>query len=306
VSLALTPLVIVISLSLAKACLRYEKLQFVLRRIPTMLTLIALMAIAGLMGATINMAVSSEPRSLEKWGWSAIAGVGAAFLVPLFLRTVSSELLKDVLLPNPASEDLLVFGGFCLLAAISSKRFIESLSEQVLREAREQTQNIRAQVGELSQRTDNASNLALAVAETIAPAVPPRQAARAAEAARSIKAGSVRDDPWKGQFGGSSTAKDRRLEAKLSPVEGDSQIMTVNLQVTSVDHAKPLTGNVIFYLHPTFPQNIRTVEVKDGKAAVNLVSYGAFTVGALCDEGEVTLELDLSTLPDAKEPWRSR
>src|SRR5664279_4557124 len=59
-----------------------------------------------------------------------ITGVCAALLIPLFLSTISSQLMGD------AEKDPLkyfVFGGFCLLVAIFSKQFISSLSDKILK-----------------------------------------------------------------------------------------------------------------------------------------------------------------------------
>ncbi|MBS0170873.1 MAG: hypothetical protein JSR62_11010 [Nitrospira sp.] len=286
-----------------------------------MLTLIVLMIGAGLMGATVNVAMSiqstAEPATehtdpWERWRWNAIAGVGAALLVPLFLKTVSSGLLTEVLASDAKGESLVVFGGFCLLASISSKKFIESLSEKLLRETREEVARTRnklegvvKETQEVSQQAEHAARVATAAAETVAPGRTVNAPVHAD--ADSLKgAGDALGDPWKGTFGGLSEANNRKLDATLSPIDGDSQLMAVHLRVTSTNHANPLTGTVQFYLHPTFPQHVRTIAVKDGHADLNVISYGAFTAGAETDDGQVKLELDLSTLPNATDPWRSR
>lgn len=277
-----------------------------------MLTLIVLMIGAGLMGATVNVAMSTQSTAepppkhtelWERWRWSAIAGIGAALLVPLFLKTVSSGLLTDVLAPDVKGESLIVFGGFCLLASISSKKFIESLSEKVLRETREEVARTRNKLELVSQQADSAKSIATVAAETVAPA-PNVKGSVDTTSALLPEGRDVSGDPWKGKFGGLPARGDRKLEATLSPIDGDSQLMAVHLRVTSSDPANPLQGTVQFYLHPTFPQHVRSVPVKDGSAGLSVISYGGFTVGAETDEGK--LELDLSTLPDAKEPWRSR
>lgn len=75
-------------------------------------------------------------NNLKGNGWSQpiIIGIAAAFLVPLFLQTISSQLLKEGY-SNYLS--LLVFAGFCLVAAISSKAFINTLSDKILQTAKE-------------------------------------------------------------------------------------------------------------------------------------------------------------------------
>src|SRR5262249_15432950 len=94
---------------------------------------------SGIAGGTINHALL-PPEGNDKWiGWLKNIGVGlgASFLIPLFLNTISSTLLSNLLSGQGKKVDLLVFAGFCLLAAISSRTFIQSLSERVLREAKE-------------------------------------------------------------------------------------------------------------------------------------------------------------------------
>jgi hypothetical protein len=64
--------------------------------------------------------------------------------------------------------------------------------------------------------------------------------------------------------------------------------------VVSTDPARPLAGDVVFHLHPTFgPFSRYTVKAKGGVAEDIFVSYGAFTVGAEADGGATCLELDL-------------
>jgi prokaryotic YEATS domain len=58
----------------------------------------------------------------------------------------------------------------------------------------------------------------------------------------------------------------------------------------------PLSSSVQFHLHPTFARPVMVVEPTDGRATLTLSSYGAFTVGAVADEGRTMLELDLSTV----------
>jgi DNA-binding MarR family transcriptional regulator len=80
-----------------------------------------------------------------------VIGIAASFLVPLFLQMISSDLLQ-----RGASDHLalFVFAGFCLIAAISSKAFIRTLSEQVLKEvraAKAEAQEARQEVEDLGE-----------------------------------------------------------------------------------------------------------------------------------------------------------
>jgi hypothetical protein len=95
---------------------------------------------------------------------SVIVGVAAAALVPLFLNTLSSNVLANIL--NPMSNDearrsLLIFGGFCLIAAISSTAFIRTISDRVL----------RMEVKAARQEASDAKTKAVHVEETVAPIV---------------------------------------------------------------------------------------------------------------------------------------
>jgi hypothetical protein len=61
-------------------------------------------------------------------------GVVAAFIVPLFLSTISSDLLSSGVTDR---LKLFVFGGFCIVAAIGSRAFIHNISDAVLEKVRD-------------------------------------------------------------------------------------------------------------------------------------------------------------------------
>ena len=67
-----------------------------------------------------------------------VLGVGAAFLVPLFLHAIGSNLVDDMHGGKNGPPDyskVLVFAGFCLVASMSAKSFISSVSDRVLKKA---------------------------------------------------------------------------------------------------------------------------------------------------------------------------
>ena len=111
-------------------------------------------------------------------------------------------------------------------------------------------------------------------------------------------------DPQKGRFGGSSTNNGRKLSAEVTAAKGYPGNYDIKLKVESTDPGKPLRGQVTFYLHHTFRRPVQVVSVKDGIALLELLAYGAFTVGAIADEGETLLELDLAE--DERFPKRFR
>lgn len=69
-------------------------------------------------------------------------------------NTISSNLLSDVLREPAPGASALIFAGFCLVAAISSRAFIQTLADRVLaeaREARRAASEARAEVGRVAE-----------------------------------------------------------------------------------------------------------------------------------------------------------
>ena len=118
----------------------------------------------------------------------------------------------------------------------------------------------------------------------------------------------VPGDPWKGKFGGSNEADDRRLSAQVVRIAGSDDLFSIKLKVVSVlPEQKPLAGVVQFFLHPTFKNDRPMIAVgANGAAELKLTAWGAFTVGAVADSGQTKLELDLSQLSDAPTEFRER
>lgn len=120
--------------------------------------------------------------------------------------------------------------------------------------------------------------------------------------AQASEAPADADDPQKGRWGGSPMRNRRVLSAHVT---NDGDWFQVTLTVTGLPGSSEL-GDVSFHLHPTFDSDVETVPAVDGKAELTLHAWGAFTVGAVTDGGSTTLELDLSTLPDAPQAFRER
>jgi hypothetical protein len=117
-----------------------------------MTLLIIIMTIAGLFGGVVNyfMTKVAEPSSANVFR-SVTVGLAASFMVPLFLNMISSNLLDAVAgaakPPDPIKS--FVFAGFCLVASISSTAFIRTLSDRILREAKEAKREARKTKAEL-------------------------------------------------------------------------------------------------------------------------------------------------------------
>jgi hypothetical protein len=138
-------------------------------------------------------------------------------------------------------------------------------------------------------------------------ATPPGSSAAVAEASAASPAAEERvvdpEDPNKGQFGGRSASPFGTLQATVT--EAKPGWYDVQLQVLIAPDAPEEVHEVLFYLHPTFRLTESLfIPVSNGVAALDLVAYGAFTVGAeLLPSGE-RLELDLAELPDAPMQFR--
>jgi len=119
------------------------------------------------------------------------------------------------------------------------------------------------------------------------------------EALDASEAGSWNKDPNKGQFGGNPKANGRQLEAKITKLAGErSAAANVHIRVFSTDPAKPLTGKVTFYLHPTFGRYAKySVTAKGGVAEDEITAWGTFTIGVEADGRKTLLELDLMEVP---------
>jgi len=119
---------------------------------------------------------------------------------------------------------------------------------------------------------------------------------------------TVPDDPQKGRFGGRSENNGRKLSATVTAAQDDW--FKIILWVESTDPNRPLNSEVVFYLHDSFRPSVFTIppqDFKNGKAEDDeILAWGAFTVGAVTDNGQTLLELDLAELPDAPKTFRER
>lgn len=122
-----------------------------------------------------------------------------------------------------------------------------------------------------------------------------------------IQPGTAPDDPWKGQFGGRAEHSQRRLSARVEPFAGTQDWFLIHLQLCSTNPRRPLQGPVEIFLHPTFARQRLSIDTPpDGIVELRLKAWGAFTVGALIEQEQLMLELDLAELDDAPAVFRSR
>lgn len=114
------------------------------------------------------------------------------------------------------------------------------------------------------------------------------------------------NDPQKGKWGGKQELNGRKVSASVWESSVDKEWFNVTIEVRSTDESKPLEGDVIFHLHPSFPTDVRTVTSEKGLATLQLIAYGAFTVGIECDDKQTQLEIDLAELPEAPALFKNR
>ncbi len=117
------------------------------------LVLVAVMLMTGVFGGLVNYYlhgqhdpdVVSLPRSL-------VVGGAAAFLVPVILSLLGSDLI------NASQGDpgqLVLFAGFCLIASLASRVFIVSTTDRILqvaRDARERSEQLELEMHALHQQ----------------------------------------------------------------------------------------------------------------------------------------------------------
>ncbi len=134
--------------------------------IPTMLT-------SGVIGGLINSYLADpETEKPLKWWQHIVVGIGAAFMVPVFLNMISSGLISEISgeVSDPKMlSKLLVLAGFCLLAAISSRAFIRSLTDRLLQEV----SAARKEAKEAKEQASHAESVASLTVENDAPPVTP-------------------------------------------------------------------------------------------------------------------------------------
>jgi hypothetical protein len=83
-----------------------------------------------------------------------------------------------------------------------------------------------------------------------------------------------------------------RIDTQLD----DALILTV--RVERLADGPPLTGEVIFLLHPTIMHPLRQLQANENAAEVDFYTEGWFHVAAIVDGGQTVLALDLRQVPN--------
>jgi hypothetical protein len=101
-----------------------------------LIILIAIMLVLGGFGGFLNYlndfdTLENEQKSGRSRSKYILLGIGAALLIPLFLKMIESNIIR-----SRDNLDYLIFAGFCLIAAIFSRRFISSLGDRIMEVAK--------------------------------------------------------------------------------------------------------------------------------------------------------------------------
>ena len=95
-----------------------------------MLIILLIMVTAGVLGGVANYFLSDRQNPNRKdWGKYPVLGVIAALTVPLFLNMISSNLLEAA---RSRPVEFFVFGGFCLIYVVASRRVFEDVVNKLL------------------------------------------------------------------------------------------------------------------------------------------------------------------------------
>ncbi|GMQ62670.1 YEATS-associated helix-containing protein [Vallitalea maricola] len=125
--------------------------------------IIIIILIVGIFGGITNYllnGIKTEKKYVLKFDIellkSIFAGIGASLLVPLFLNMISSDIIEQ---SKTNEYMLLVFIGFCLIASISSKAFIKSISDKILKEIGDRVNRVEEEVAPIVENSVEPDNI---------------------------------------------------------------------------------------------------------------------------------------------------
>ena len=104
-----------------------------------LLTISLILVVSGAFGGAVN-ALNEGRRKLSEVFIGSLSGIAAAMLVPLLLNMISSDLLTNA---REDQNSYFVFAGFCLIAALTSKRFISGMSDRILSQVEETKRELK-------------------------------------------------------------------------------------------------------------------------------------------------------------------
>jgi type II secretory pathway pseudopilin PulG len=268
----------------------------------TFWVIIATLLISGLIGGCVNyyynLKKDSENNEINTFPRSIIVGIGASLIVPIFLEITQSRILQG--LEDYKLNDYILFISFCVLAAITSTRFISSVSDSIL------------------SRLDKAEGVAKEAqqkADTLIKATQQRGGTKkVSETTKQLlqesnleTVSANLDDPCKGNYGGKREDENFKITVDKIPDPSINGWYNLTYVVTAKNPSqKKLEGDVVFHLHPTFKPDVETVKAINGVAKLNKIAWGAFTIGVEILSTGSKLELDLGDEDDLPDDFKKR
>jgi hypothetical protein len=111
--------------------------------------LVGIMLFTGLLGGLANY-LNDDNEGRDVWK-SLVLGVVATISIPLFLKIVDSSLIAGGKIDD---YSLLVFAGFCILAAYYSAKFLEGLSNRILQDLQKKVEETDQKASQAAEKTD--------------------------------------------------------------------------------------------------------------------------------------------------------
>jgi hypothetical protein len=116
------------------------------------LATIAIMIIAGILGSYCRQIFENQEggnHSVPNIRFAGILnvvvpGIVASFVVPLFLSIGRSEVFSNAVNGKQYADNIFILFGFCLLAAVSARSFVNALARQALQRAETAEQRAEA------------------------------------------------------------------------------------------------------------------------------------------------------------------
>lgn len=270
--------------------------------------IVAIVLVSGILGGLVNyyynLKKTPDENEVHTLKRSIVIGVGAAIVVPIFLEVTQSKVLQGVI--NNELNQVVLLVSFCVLAAISSTRFISSVSDSVMSrlEKVEKKANVAT---ETAQEAGQKAEVSIKATEQRGGTKTlPETTKRLLSATESTQDINM-DDPQKGQFGGKAQQNGFELTlARAEEIKSVKGWYELTFKVKALEpETKPLKGEVTFHLHPTFKPSVEMVKVVNGVALLSKIAWGAFTIGAELEDG-TRLEYDLAENMDLPEDFRKR
>ncbi|SFN50543.1 hypothetical protein SAMN05421594_3041 [Chryseobacterium oleae] len=220
--------------------------------------------------------------------------------------------------PEEKATDYLIWTAYCLLAACAGMRFIDLLMSKII--SKEAMNQKNTEIQELSKEIEGKEKEMITSLNNykISESIQLKDAVeRSSLAENGINAPDQStlllswlppithsNDPQKGRFGGRSSANGKTLTADYSQSDLPG-VLNLTIKVSSAEG--DLNSGVYLFLHNSFAKSIIHLD-GNGKKEVEykIPAYGAFTIGAITDNGNTHLELDLERLENFPKDFRNR